>query len=152
MMGKFRFTLRSVAVVRAHKELIAREALAAAMRARAEAEARLNEATMRLVDMEKVRSAGRSGRFRPADEIAFFVAYRGECATEAELRKQMAAATSETEARRTACVEANREVKVMDRLESNALLAHRTAAFHAEQAEFDEIASRRSGRYNKTTP
>jgi hypothetical protein len=149
-MGRFRFTLKSVAVVRAHKEMLAREALAAATRARADAEMRLNAATLRLVEMEKLRSAGRSGRFRPADEIAFFLAYRGECAAEAELRKQMAAAVSETETRRTACVEANREVKVMDRLEASALLAHRTAAFRVEQAEFDEIAGRRSSRYNQT--
>ena len=148
-MGRFRFTLKSVAVVRAHRELLAQEALAAAKRACAETESRLNAATVRLVEMEKLRSAGRAGRFRPADEIAFFLAYRGECAAEADLRKQMAAAVSATEARRTACVEANREVKVMDRLEASALLAHRTAAFRAEQAEFDEIAGRRSSRYNQ---
>jgi hypothetical protein len=150
-MRSFRFTLRSVAVVRAHKELIAREALAAATRARAEAEARLGAATLRLVEMEKLRCAERTGRFRPSDEVAFFLAYRRECATEAELRKQMAAAVSETEARRTACVEANRQVKIMDRLEASARLAHRTAAYRAEQAEYDEIAGRRSGRHNQTT-
>ncbi len=148
-MGRFRFTLKSVAVVRAHKELLAREALAAAKRARSEAESRLNAATLRLVEMETLRSAGRAGRFRPADEVAFLLAYRGECAAEAELRKRMAAAESEAEARRSACVEANREVKVMDRLEASALSAHRTAAFRAEQAEFDEIAGRRSSRYNQ---
>jgi flagellar export protein FliJ len=148
-MGRFRFTLKSVAVVRAHKELLAREELVVATRARAEAEARLDAATHRLVEMEKVRSEGRAGRFRPADEIAFFLAYRRECAMEAELRKQMAAAVSETEVRRTACVEANREVKVMDRLEASARLAHRTAAYRVEQAEFDEIAGRRSSRYNQ---
>ena len=65
-MGRFRFTLKSVAVVRAHKELLAREALAAAKRARSEAESRLNAATLRLVEMETLRSAGRAGRFRPA--------------------------------------------------------------------------------------
>jgi len=151
-MSRFRFTLKSVAVVRAHKELLAREALAAATRARAEAQARLGAATLRLVELERLRSEGRTGRFRPADEIAFFLAYRRECAAEAELRKQMAAAVSETEARRAACVEANREVKVMDRLEASAFLAHRTAGFRAEQAEFDEIAGRRSSRYNQANP
>jgi flagellar export protein FliJ len=149
-MGKFRFTLRSVAVVRAHKELLAREALAAAASARAAAAERLNAARRRLAEMEQLRSAGRSGRFRPADEISFFRAYRSECAGEAELRRQLVLATTETEARRTACVEANREVKAMDRLEATAFSAHRTALFRAEQAEFDEIAGIRSSRLKHT--
>lgn len=143
-MGKFRFTLRSVAIVRAHKELVAREALAAAFRASVAAEQRLNAARQRLSAMELMRTAGRSGRFRPADEVAFYHAYRAECTVEAELRGRLAAAINEVEVRRKACVEANRNVKAMDRLESNALAAFRTAGFRAEQAELDEIASRRS--------
>jgi hypothetical protein len=96
--------------------------------------------------MERLRAAGHSGRFRPADEVAFFLAYRSECAVEADLRKEMAAAVSEAEARRSACVEANRDVKAMDRLEAAAFSSHRNATFRAEQAEFDEIASRQSAR------
>lgn len=145
-MKRFHFPLRSVSILRSHREAIARASLASAMRACETVEARLAEARQRLSEMERLRSDGRSGRFRAADEIAFLLAYRGECATEADASKQRAAAVRDVEVRRNACVEANRAVKAIERLEASALLAHRTEAFRAEQAEFDELAGRRAGR------
>lgn len=145
-MKAFRFPLRSVAILRSHKEAVARERLAMAMSALAEVEARLNNARLRLVKMEELRSAGRAGRFRPADEISFSHAYRRECAAEAEVRKQMAAAEGEVEARRSSCVEANRAVKAIEKFEASSFERYRAGAFRAEQAEFDELACRRACR------
>ncbi len=145
-MKKFRFSLRSVAILRAHKEAVARESLAAAVRASAAVEARLTATRLRLAEMGQLRSAGRSGRFRPADDISFFLAYRSECTTEAETAKQMAAAVRDVEVRRNLCVEANRAVKAIERLEATALEAHRSEALRSDQAEFDEFAGRRAGR------
>lgn len=144
MIGKFRFSLRSVATLRAHKELAAREALAAAIRECAAVETRLDAAILRLAEMEKWRTAGRASHFRPADEVSFLHAYRSERTCESEIRKQLAAAVSSVEARRVACVEANREVKAIERLESAARSAHVTASLRAEQIEIDEMAGRRS--------
>jgi|HubBroStandDraft_1064217.scaffolds.fasta_scaffold117425_3 flagellar export protein FliJ len=145
-MKRFQFTLKSVATVRAHREMLAREALASAARARAAAGARLAESALRLSEMERARTEGRSGRFRPADDVAFFHAYRRERSIESECSRQVEMASAEVETRRAACIEANRALKAIERFEAAALDAHRTAAFRAEQAEFDELAGRRSAR------
>jgi len=145
-MKRYRFPLRSVAILRAHRELVAREALAAAVRTCTALEVRLNATQRRLTEMEQLRAACRSGHFRPADEVSFHYAYRLECASEAELLRQKGVAAAEAELRRIACVEANREVKAIERLEAAAIAAHRYDAFRAEQNEFDEIAGRRTSR------
>jgi hypothetical protein len=75
-MKRFHFPLRSVAVLRAHKEVAAREALASSMRACAAAEERLGAVLGRMAEMERMRSAGRQVRFRPSDEAAYVMAYR----------------------------------------------------------------------------
>ena len=151
-MKRFRFPLRSVAILRSHKEAVARDRLAAAIRMCAAVEVRLDEARMRLLQMEQLRSVERSGRFRPADEISFFHAYRRECATEAEVTKQLAAAVTEVDAQRGACVEANRAVKAIERLEESSFEAYRAGAFRSEQAESDELAGRRVGRRMPISP
>jgi len=140
---KFKFSLASVAILRAHKEAIAREALAAAVRSCSGVEAHLSEVRLRLSEMESRRSAGRSGRFRAADDVSFFLAYRRECESEAEVQKQLSAALSEVDTRRSACVEANRAVKAIERLKSTCFETYRAHALRTEQAEFDEIAGRR---------
>jgi flagellar export protein FliJ len=151
-MKKFTFPLRSVATLRAHREHAAREALAAALRVCTDLEVRLAAARMCLNEMEQLRSAGRSGCFRPADDVAFFHAYRLQWASEEELRKQFAASVAHADKRRDACVEANREVKAIQRLESTALSAHRAGLGRAEQAEYDEHAGRRAARRKPFSP
>lgn len=143
-MKKYSFPLRSVAILRAHREHAAREALAAAHRVCSALEVRLNAARMCLNEMEQLRSAGRSGCFRPADDVAFFHAYRQQWAAEGDLCKQLAAAVAQADKRRDACIEANREVKAIERLETNHYAAHRARVGRAEQAEFDEHAGRRA--------
>ena len=145
-MKRFQFPLRSVALLRAHREMAARESLASSMRACAAAEERLGAVLGRMAEMERMRSAGRQVRFKPADEVAFVMAYRRECAAAAEARRVLTAAIAEVEARRRACVEANRQVKVVSRLESIAVANHRLGVSRAEQAEFDEAAGRRAAR------
>jgi Flagellar FliJ protein len=145
-MKKFVFTLKSVATVRAHREMLAREALAGANSARVAAGARLADSRLRLSDMERMRTASRLGRFRPADDVAFFHAYRRERSIESECIRQVELAAAEVEVRRNACVEANRALKAIERFHATALASHRSAAFRAEQAEFDEFAGRRSVR------
>jgi len=151
-MKKYTFPLRSVAILRAHREHVAREALAAANRVRSALEVSLNAARMCLNEMEQLRSAGRSGCFRPADDIAFFLAYRQQWATESDLCQQLSAATAQADRRRDACIEANREVKAIERLEATAIAAHRAAVGRAEQAEFDEHAGRRAARRKPFAP
>lgn len=143
-MKRFHFPLRPVAVVRAHREMLAREELAAALRARRAAEEELAAAMARVGELEAVIVAGRAGSFGAADQAAFIRAHRIECRAAAEKGRALAAAQAEAAARRDACIEANRQLKVVNRLEEKARGAHRAELLRAEQQQIDETAGFRS--------
>lgn len=143
-MKRFRFPLRPVAVMRADRELRAREALAAALEVCRQGQERLLAVRGRLSDLETVMRAGRTGTFRAADAVAAGHAYRRECGAELEAQKQLAAAQAAMEKRRSACIEANRDLKVIVKLEEKARGRHRDETMRAEQIEIDETASRRA--------
>ncbi len=143
-MKRFHFPLRPVAVVRAHRELRAREALASALRALAEAEAGLAACRARSGALADLIAAGRGQKVQAAAAVAGQRAYLEARAAEAEAEKQAAAARTEMLRRRGASVEANRELKVIGRLEDLARGAHRTQTLRAEQNEIDEIAGYRA--------
>ena len=143
-MKKFHFTLRAVGVVRAHKERLAREALSVAMAARAAAESRLADAQRSVLALEAQMRAVRSGGVRPMDVVAAQEAHRRELLVIEQMRKQLAVAHAEFERCRQLCIEANRQVKVIERLENDARQAHRAASLKSEQAEFDEMAGHRA--------
>jgi flagellar FliJ protein len=142
-MKKFHFSLRPVAIVRAHHELRAREALAASINAYAESAELLMIARKRVGELAEAMAAGRRGRLRAADEAAFNRAYCRECAAELEAQKQFIAARSDMEKAREAYLEANRRLKVVERLEQRARALHRLDTLRGEQIEIDEIAGRR---------
>jgi flagellar export protein FliJ len=142
-MKPFHFRLRALGVLRTHRERLAREALAGALRARTEAETRLNGARARTAELARLRPAMRSALFRPAEDVAYFQAYRRECAAEAEALQRWHAAGVEVETRRQACVEAKRETEVIDRLEDRARLAHSVEGWRAAQNEADDNAGAR---------
>jgi flagellar FliJ protein len=145
-MKRFRFPLRSVAVLRAHFELKAREALAAAVHAYVAAEEKLATVRAHVAELEGILFDGRRDRFRATDAAAFFRAYRQECAAELEAERTVIAARAEMADRRTAYLEANRKVKVIQRLEEKSRATHRREADRAEQAELDEMAAFRAAR------
>ena len=143
-MKRFRFTLRPVAVMRADRELRAREALAAAIEGVRQAQERLLTVRGRISGLEAVMRSVRTGTFRAADAVAAGHAYRRECGVELEAQKQLAAANAAMEKRRGACIEANRDLKVISKLEEKARTRHRDETQRAEQIELDETALRRS--------
>jgi flagellar FliJ protein len=145
-MKRFRFPLRPVAIVRANVELRAREALATALKAAAAAEERLALSRARARELEEIIFDGRRVRFRASDEAAFLQEYRRMCAAVMESERLAIAARAEVRKRRDAWVEANRQVKVVARLEEKARASHRTAWLYAEQQEIDEIAGFRAFR------
>jgi flagellar FliJ protein len=142
-MKRFNFTLRPVAILRSHRELCAREALAAAIEACILAEERDDAARSRVQELAKAICGARKGNFSAGDETAFSQIYRRECAAEIEAQKQFAAARRLVEERREAYVEASRQVKMVSRLEERARAAHRQEGLRLEQAGLDEIAGRR---------
>jgi flagellar FliJ protein len=139
-MKRFRFPLRPVAVLRAHRELRAREIFAAAVHSYVLAEERLAASRARVGDMEELLFAGRSGRFLAADAAALFRVYRAECHAELETEREVIEARDTMQKRRHDYIEANRQLKVVERLEEKARAAHRASNARAEQNELDEFA------------
>jgi flagellar protein FliJ len=151
-MKKFHFPLRPVAIMRAHRELLAREALAAATIAFGRTEERLTATRVRRMELEAIIRTSRQGSFRAADGAAFGQAYRREWTVEVDAQKQVAAARAALEKRRDACVEANRHLQVITRLEEKARALHRLEVQRVEQAEIDEMAGQRASRRRNPSP
>jgi flagellar FliJ protein len=145
-MKRFRFALRPVAIVRAEKELRARQALAEALGRQRAAEDALAQAQRCAQGLEQLIAAGRRGSFRPDIEAMHLEGYRQAVAGEVEAARQLAAARAEVGRRRSASIEAHRQLKVVSRLEERARAAYRLEALRAEQAELDEQASLRSSK------
>lgn len=145
-MKKFHFSLRSVAVVRAHFELRAREAFASAVQVHALAEDRLATIRAHVAELESILFAGRRDRFSAPEAAAFYRAYRAECAKEIEAERQVITAQAAMATARTAYLEAHRKLKVVQRLEEKARASHRREVARAEQGELDEFASFRASR------
>jgi flagellar FliJ protein len=151
-MKRFRFPLRPVAVLRAHRELRAREAFAAAVHAYVKAEEELAGIRRRLVQFEAALFAGRRERFSAAEEAHTLAGYRRECAAATAAEKATVDAKSAMEQRRAEYLEAHRKLEVVKRLESKARLAHRVAEQREEQASFDDFAGRQASRRAALTP
>ena len=143
-MKRFHFPLRPVAVIRAHKELKAREALASAMHATAAALRKLECASLAAADLDRKILASRQRAIRPTEAAAFALDYRRACAEEAEMRNRHAEALKTESARRAECIEADRAVKIVTRLEEKARAGHRAGALLEEQKGLDEIAGFRA--------
>lgn len=149
-MKRFHFNLRPVARLRAHFELSAREAFAAAVRSAEASQAELAAASARVAKLEAIVIAGRQGSFSAASEARNLGAYRSELAVEVAAEKSLHAARALMERRRAEYLEAHRRLEIVQRLEDKARLAHRLEVNREEQAEFDDLAGRRAARETVT--
>ncbi len=145
-MKRFRFPLRPVAVLRAHRELRAREAFAASVHVYVLSEENLTATRARVARFEAALFAGRSGMFNPAAEAQQLAAYRREGDAEVEAERATFAARAEMDRCRANYLEAHRKLEVVKRLETKSRLAHRLETNRQEQAEFDDFATRRAMR------
>jgi flagellar protein FliJ len=145
-MKRFHFSLRPLARLRAHFELSAREAFAAAVHTSEVSDAEFATVSARVAKLEAVVIAGRQGSFSAASEARNLGAYRGELALEAVAEKSRQAARAAMERRRAEYIEAHQRLEVVKRLEAKAHTAHRLEVNREEQAEFDDLAGRRAAR------
>lgn len=143
-MKRFHFTLRPVARLRAHFELSAREAFAAAVRASEASEAEFTKTSARVTQLEAAVIAGRQGSFSAASEARNLGAYRAELMLEAAAEKARQAARAAMERRRAEYIAAHQRLEVVKRLEDKARTAHRLEVNREEQAEFDDRSGRRA--------
>lgn len=143
-MKRFRFPLRPVAVLRAHQELRAREAFAAAVHVYVQAEAELAAVRTRVAQCEVDLFESRRGKFDAAVAAQAFASYRGECTAEAAAERAVIEQRAEMNRRRADYLEAHRKLEVVRRLEEKARAAHRLDTLREEQIELDDFAGRRT--------
>lgn len=143
-MKRFRFPLRPVAVLRAHHELRAREAFAAAVHVYVQAEAELAATRARVVRCEADLFASRRDRFDAAVAAEALAAYRRECVAENAAERVVIEKRAEMNQRRADYLEAHRQLEVVHRLEEKARAVHRLDTLREEQIELDDFAGRRA--------
>jgi len=137
-MKKFRFGLRPVSVVRAHREARAREVFASAVHAYVRSEEDLAAVRTRVAQFGASIFASRRERFEAAEHAICLAGYRRECAAEIPAERAVFAAKAEMEKRRAEYLEAHRQMEAVNKLEQKGRAAHRAAAAREEQAEFDD--------------
>ncbi len=142
-MKRFRFPLRPVAVLRAHRETRARETFAAAVHLYVQAEEELGRTRVRMRALEQAFFSGRQASFRAAEAALLLADYRRECAAEGEAERRVFEARAEMQKKREEYLDAHRKLEVVHRLETKARSVHRRECDREEQAEFDDFAGRR---------
>lgn len=145
-MKRFRFPLRPVAILRAHRELRAREAFASAMQTLIASEQRLSAARERVSRLGDALAAARTQTFTPGEAAATFRAYRVESLAEANAARAVTEARGAMEQRRQDYLSANRDLEIVKRLEVKARSAHRAEGLREEQIVLDDFAGFRAGR------
>ncbi len=145
-MKKFFFSLRSVAVLRAHRQAQARAVFSAAVHHYVQAEEAQQRGIASQRALEEIIATGRRTTFSAADEIAFWGAYRAACAAQVTLERAVIAARAHMAIRRQEYLEAHRAVKVIEQLEQKARVDYRRASERTAQNELDELAGLRSAR------
>jgi flagellar FliJ protein len=139
-MKRFFFPLRSVAVLRAHRQARAQEIFAAAVHAYVQAEEAQSRVVAQQRTLAEIIATGRRATFSAADEISFWGAYRSACAEQVIAEHAVIAARVTMEKRRAEYLEAHRAVKVIEQLEHKARVDYRRASERTAQNELDELA------------
>jgi flagellar FliJ protein len=137
-MKKFRFGLRPVSVVRAHRESRAREVFAAAVHAYVRSEEDLASIRARVAEFGASIFASRRERFEATEHAICLAGYRRECAAEIPAERAVFAARADMERRRAEYLDAHRQMEAVNKLEAKGRTAHRAAAAREEQAAFDD--------------
>lgn len=151
-MKKFRFPLRPVAVLRSHAEQKARDSFAAAVHAYVAAEENQRAAALRVAEIGADLSAAREGTYTAEEAAMLFRTYRNECDEEMRQQRLLIEARDQMNRRRAEYLEANRRLRVVERLEQHAREKHRVAVITAEQAESDELAGARVHQRGRLAP
>jgi flagellar FliJ protein len=151
-MKRFRFPLRPVAVLRAHAEQKARETFARSVHDYVAAEEAKQLATRRVAETGAELAAARAGTYGAAEAAMLLRTYRNECEEEMRRQRLLIEARDLMNRRRAEYLEANRRLRVVERLEEQARGRHRAASLAAEQAEADDLASGRAAQRERLGP
>jgi flagellar FliJ protein len=140
-MKKFRFPLRTVAMVRNLAELRARENFSKAFQIYSEIDLRLQASRARVAELEEMLRTGRTATFRASDQVTFMSAMRVEAVNATKIEAELKTARKDLETARQAWLETRRDVRVIEKLEDKARLEHRTELEREIQADLDDRTS-----------
>jgi flagellar FliJ protein len=143
-MKRFRFGLRPVAVIRAHREVRAREKFAASVHAYVQSEEELMTVRTRIAKFGHAIFESRRNVFDADEHVHCLEGFRRESAAEIPAERAVIAARVEMQQRRADYIEAHRELELVKRIEDKTRSRHRLACDREEQAEFDDLAGRRA--------
>lgn len=145
-MKKFRFPLKSVAIVREARELRLREAFSVALQAVAVAEDMLDQVRRRKTELEHVLVAERRCSFRPAEQIAFLQAHQRVVEEESNAVSDLQKAVAVRETRRAEWLESRRDLRLIEKLEQTARQEHRRDEEREAQRTLDDRPHGPNGR------
>ena len=146
-MSTFHFKLQTILRLRSAERDSRREELAKALRAEEILRAQQGQLEMEMSDLkETTRRLSEPGR---GDIDGLLRTHRYELLLRIQtqqLAAQMAQVQAETERRRLAVVEADRQVRVLEKLRERQMLAHRQHAEKQEAKQLDEVAAQSHAR------
>jgi flagellar FliJ protein len=143
-MATYKFRLAALQKVREVRRTQQRQALAEALRAEqvlVETRSTLAAEEVKLHDLQRSAAQGKYldvNRLLEAQRYDLLLKARGQ-----ELAKQATLLAAETERRRLMLVEADRDVKVLERLDERQRDEHKRRTQRAEQKQLDEVATNR---------
>lgn len=141
-MKKFKFTLQPVATLRGLQEMRAREGFAAALRGVSECRASLDRQQVRVTAFVESLVAGRERGFAGGMQAVFMRGYHEELLLEKQAHDALAKAEAAREQARLRWVEANKQVRLVEKLREKAKTRHQVELAHVEQAQLDERGAR----------
>ena len=143
-MAKFRFRLATLRKLREiHRDEL-RSKLAEAVQAQQILEEQFAQVATEIANLESMRRNAVTCSSINVDSLLEAQRYQGVLlAHQAKMREQMRLLSAEVDRRRGAVVEADRQVKVLEKLHEHKLEEHRKEQQRAETKVLDEVAARR---------
>ena len=143
-MKAFKFPLKAVQIIRAHKDFLAQEQLGRALKAQLDLEIRLERAKEFSAEQAKRMMQTRESSYKAVTVTSALKAYQTARGDEVLIERQIVLAKNEVAKKRELLVETNRELKVVTQLKEKAFTAHTVRSHREEQNVLDEIAGYRA--------
>ena len=143
-MAKFRFRLATLQKLREiHRDEL-RSKLAEAVQAQQILEEQFAQVATEIANLESMRRKAVTNSTINVDSLLEAQRYQGVLIVQqVKMREQMRLLSAEVDRRRGAVVEADRQVKVLEKLHEHKLEEHRKEQQRAETKVLDEVAARR---------
>ena len=140
-MAKYRFPLETLAKVRSHRRDERRQRLADAYRADAVLAEQRRQIDAQLAELQEIRRTATAAKYVDVNCLAAAGRYEPLLQSHRQtIEEQQRLLDEEIERRRVDLVEADREVRVLERLDERYRTEHRELAQRTENKQLDDVA------------